>query len=128
MATEFTVKLENRPGALAELGHAMGKAGINIDAFHGLAIDTQGVVQFVPDDVDGATRTLEGAGISFTTREVIVVNILDEPGTLGDVAMVMASAGINIEAAYVTMQGFVVLAVDDLAGAKEVAGGMAVMK
>ena len=52
---------------------------------------------------------------------------LDEPGMLGDVALVMAKAEINIDAVYVTTRGHVVLGVDDLAGATQVAGGMAVM-
>jgi len=60
-------------------------------------------------------------------REVLVVKVLDEPGMLGDVALVMAHAGINIDAVYVTTRGHVVLGVDDLLGAVQVAGGMAVM-
>jgi hypothetical protein len=46
---------------------------------------------------------------------------------LGDVALVMSKAGINIDSVYVTTRGHVVLGVDDLAGAIQVAGGMAVM-
>jgi hypothetical protein len=55
------------------------------------------------------------------------VRVLDEPGALGEVALVMAAAGINIDSVYVTTKGYVVLGVDDLAGAIHVAGGMAVM-
>jgi hypothetical protein len=35
-----------------------------------------------------------------------------EPGTLGDVALVMSQAGINIDSVYVTTRGHVVLGVD----------------
>jgi hypothetical protein len=45
---------------------------------------------------------------------------------LGDVALVMSEAGINIDSVYVTTRGHVVLGVDDLKGAIQVAGGMAV--
>jgi hypothetical protein len=38
-----------------------------------------------------------------------------------------AKAGINIDSAYVTTRGHIVLGVDDMAGAIEIAGGMAVM-
>ena len=51
---------------------------------------------------------------------------LHEAGTVGDVARVRAEAGVNIESAYVTVGGNVVLSVDDLAGAMQVASGMAV--
>ena len=126
MAIEFTVKLENRPGTLAHLGSILGDAGINIDAVHQMSFGPQSIVQFVPANVDGAARALSEAGIAYTGREVLVVNILDEPGTLGDVAMVMYDAGINIESVYIMISGGVVLSVDDLPGAIQVAGGMAV--
>lgn len=55
------------------------------------------------------------------------VSFLDEPGMLGDVALVMSKTGINIDSVYVTTRGHIVLGVDDLAGAIQIAGGMAVM-
>jgi hypothetical protein len=127
MATEFRVILEDQPGTLARLGGVLGDAGVNIEAIHGVSLAGRGFVQFVPGDPSQAARALEAAGISYTKREVLIVRILDEPGTLGDVALVMSKAGINIDSVYVTTGAHVVLGVDDLAGATQVAGGMAVM-
>ena len=127
MATEFTVMLENRPGSLAKMGEALGEADVNIDAIQGMLLDGKGIVKFVADNPDSTAEALNAAGIAYTTREVLIVDILDQPGTLGDVARVMSSAGINIDAVYVSLSGKVVLGVDDMAGAQEVAGGMAVM-
>src|SRR5262245_29073288 len=127
MATEFTVILEDRPGTLARLGAVLGDAAVNIEAIHGISREERGFVQFVPDDPAQAARALDGARIPYRSREVLVVKLLDEPGTLGDVALVMAQAGINIDSVYVTTRGHVVLGVDDLKGAIQVAGGMAVM-
>lgn len=127
MATEFTVILEDRPGTLARLGAILGDARINIQAIHGVSQEEKGFVQFVPNDPDKAVRALDAAGLPYTKREVLVVRVLDEPGTLGEVALVMAQAGINIDSVYVTTRGHVVLGVDDVAGATQVAGGMAVM-
>ncbi len=127
MATEFRVVLEDRPGALARLGGVLGDARVNIEAIQGMSREGQGLVQFVPNDPDKAARALEAAGIAYSRREVLVVRVLDEPGTLGDVALVMAEAGINIDSVYVTSRGHVILGVDDLVGAMQVAGGMAVM-
>ncbi len=31
MVKDLKVKLENRPGSLADLGEALGKAGVNVD-------------------------------------------------------------------------------------------------
>jgi hypothetical protein len=127
MATEFRVSLEDRPGALARLGEALGDARVNIEAIHGVSLEGKGIVQFVPNDPDKAERALDGAGIPYSRREVLVVRVLDEPGMLGDVALVMSRAGINIDSVYVTTRGHLVLGVDDLVGAIQVAGGMAVM-
>jgi hypothetical protein len=126
MAIEFTVRLENKPGTLARLGRVLGDAGINVEAMHQMSFSGESIVQFVPIDVDGAVSALDKALIPYTRREVLIVNLLDEPGTLGDVALVMADAGINIESVYVMTSGVVVLSVNDLRGAIQVAGGMAV--
>jgi hypothetical protein len=127
MPTEFSVILENEPGTLARLGGALGDAGVNIEAIAGSSRDGISRVQFVCNAPDRATRGLEAAGIPYATREVLVVRVLDEPGMLGELALVMAKACINIDSVYVTTQGHVVLGVDDLPGAVQVAGGMAVM-
>jgi hypothetical protein len=127
VATEFRVSLEDRPGALARLGEALGDARVNIQAIQGVSLEGKGIVQFVPNNPDKAERALDGAGIPYSRREVLVVRVLDEPGMLGDVALVMSRAGINIDSVYVTTRGHVVLGVDDLVGATQVAGGMAVM-
>jgi hypothetical protein len=127
MATEFTVILEDQPGTLARLGIVLGDAMVNIEAIHGTTREKRAIVQFVPNDPGKATRALEAAAIAHSTREVLIVRALDEPGTLGDVALVMSQAGINIDSVYVTTRGYVVLGVDDLVGAIQVAGGMAVM-
>jgi hypothetical protein len=126
VTTELTAILDDVPGTLADLGGALGRAGINIEAIHVTSRAGRSTVQFVADDTDRAERALDGVGIRCTRREVLVVRVLDEPGALGEVALVMSTAGINIDALYVTIRGHVVLAVDDLHGATQVAGGLAV--
>ena len=127
MVTELRVVLEDSPGTLARLGGVLGDAGVNIEAIQGMSLERRGIVQFVPRDAAKAAHALDTAGIPYTKREVLIVRVLDEPGALGDVALVMSTAGINIDSVYVTTRGHIVLGVDDLAGATQVAGGMAVM-
>jgi hypothetical protein len=127
MATEFTVILSDASGTLAHLGQALGEGAVNIEALQGNTRSGEGLVCFVPDSPDRARRALDAAGFRHTTREVLIVRVLDEPGALGQVALVMATAGINIDSVYVTTKGHVVLGVDDLPGAIHVAAGMAVM-
>ena len=127
MAIEFRVILQDRPGTLAQLGRLLGDARVNIEAIQGTSREGKGFIQFVVNDSDKTARALDTAGIDYTKREVLIVKVLDEPGMLGDVALVISEAGINIDSVYVTTRGHVVLGVDDLAGAIQVAGGMAVM-
>ena len=127
MAVEFKVTVQDTPGTLARLGMILGEAQVNIEAIQGTSREQKGFVQFVPNDEDKAARALDTAGIAYSKREVLVVRVLDEPGMLGDLALVIAKAGINIDSVYVTTAGHIVLGVDDLAGAIQIAGGMAVM-
>ncbi len=127
MATEFNVSLENKPGTLAQVGTVLGDAEVNIVAIQGFSRGEESIIQFVPDNPDKAAAALQAAGIPYTNREVLIVKVLDDPGDLGDVALVMTDAGINIDSVYVTTDGHVVLAVDDLKGAIQVAEGMTVM-
>jgi hypothetical protein len=126
MATEFRVILEDKPGTLAQFGGLLGDARVNIEAIHAISREGRSFVEFIPNDPTRAVQALDTAEVSYTKREVLVVRVLDEPGMLGDVALVMATAGINIDSVYVTTRGYVVLGVDDLAGATQVAAGMAV--
>jgi hypothetical protein len=127
MTTEFTVAIPDVPGSLARLGQLLGDARVNIEAIEGFVGGGHGLVRFVPDSPERAVRALDAAGYAHTTRDVIVVRVLDEPGALGQLALVLAEAGINIDAIYVTTRGHMVLGVDDLTGAIHVAAGMAVM-
>lgn len=127
MATEFKVSLENQPGTLARLCTVFGDARVNIEAIQGFSLGGESLVQFVPNNPDEAAAALAAANLAYTQRRVLIVEVLDEPGMLGDVALVMADAGINIDSLYVTTAGHVVFGVDDLDGAIQVAGGMAVV-
>lgn len=128
MAVEFKVTVQDAPGTLARLGTILGEAGINIEAIQGTSREGKGFVQFVPSDEEQAAAALDAARMAYSRREVLIVRVLDEPGMLGDVALTMSKAGINIDSVYVTTRGHIVLGVDDLAGAIQIAGGMAVME
>jgi hypothetical protein len=127
MTTELTVMLPDGPGVLARVGTILGDARVNIEAIHGSTLGPHAVMQLVAADPDQAEFALAAAGITCTRREVLVVRVLDQPGMLGEVALVMAKAGIEIDSVYVTTRGHIVLGVDDVDGAIQVAGGLAVM-
>ena len=114
MSKDLTVTLEDHPGALADLGEALGKASINIDGLCGIPGGGKGVVHFLVEDVAGARRALEDVGIHVEGEsDVLVVDVQDRPGELGKTCRKIADAGVNINLTYFSMKGLVV-GVDDL--------------
>jgi hypothetical protein len=109
MLTEVVVKLEDRIGALADLGELLGGEGVNITA---LAV----------------VRVAEGRALAHLVlepvREVLSVTLEDEPGALGRYCRLLANASINLEAVYLAGERNgakeLVLAVGDLQAARQV--------
>src|SRR6188472_2598982 len=108
MATDLTVILEDRPGQLARVGELTGTAGVNIRGLAAFTGDSHGVIHLLVDDGDvpraRAALKQEGMGIA-DEREVLVVDIEDRPGTLGELARELAEANVNVELAYTTFDG-----------------------
>ena len=109
---DLTIALENRPGALAEMGEALGRAGVSIEG--GGAFE--GVAHFLFADGDAARAALESAGIHVVAvRDVLVQRLRQgEPGQLGKLARRMADAGVNIDVQYSDHDHQLILLVDDL--------------
>jgi hypothetical protein len=119
MPKDLTVVLEDQPGTLAELGEALGKAGVNIDGFCGLPCEGKGIIHILVEDAAGARRALEDAGLEVSAeREVLVLEAEDRPGSLGEVARRMAGSGVNIDLVYKATQTKLVMGVDDLEKAR----------
>jgi hypothetical protein len=122
MPTDLTVVLRDEPGQLATLGTATGDAGVNIDGMCAFTGEGRGIIHvLVADDAVGrAVAALENAGLAVADRrDVLVVDIADQPGSLGELARELSDAGVNIELLYTTFGGVkVVIATDDLESAR----------
>ena len=122
MATDLTVILDDRPGELAKLGEATGQAGINILGLCAMTGEDRGVIHalFEDDDAQRARSALEEAGLGIAdAREALVVDITDQPGTLGETARTLGDANVNMEVAYSTFGGVkLVIVTDDLESAR----------
>ncbi len=60
------------------------------------------VVRILVSDVDAAETALREANLPFSTVDVLGIEVSDEPGALGKVAIRLADAEINVEYAYAT--------------------------
>ena len=119
---DLAIILENRPGALAEMGEALGRAGVSVEGGGAWVVDGRGVAHFLFADGAAARRALEAAGIQvLAEREVLVQRLKqDVPGQLGLLTRQMAEAGVNIEVLYSDHDHRLILVVDDLARGREV--------
>jgi hypothetical protein len=122
MATDITLILRDRPGELARLGEATGEAGVNIEGMCAMTGEGRGVIHILVADekVAVAREALQGAGLGVADeREVLVIDVNDRPGTLGELARALGDASVNIELAYTTFGGIkLVVATDDLESAR----------
>jgi hypothetical protein len=120
MATDLTLYLDDQPGELARVGDLLGEAGSNIAGL--CALTTGGglaEVHILVEDPTPAFEALQGAGIKIASeQEVVVLDMEDRPGALGDVARKLGDAKVNLTTAYLATNTRLVLAADDLAAAK----------
>jgi hypothetical protein len=115
MAKNLTIELEDKPGILAELGEALGGAGVNIEGFCGYVSGRRGTVHLLVDDAAAARRALEGTSIDVVDeRDVVVLDIEDRPGALGVIARRIATGGVSLNVAYLATNTRLVLGADDL--------------
>jgi hypothetical protein len=120
MATDLTLYLDDQPGELARVGDALGKAGTNIVGLCALTTGGgQAEVHILVQDATSAFEALHDAGIKIVAeQEVIVLDVEDRPGALGDVAHKLGKARVNLTTAYLATNTRLVLAADNLAEAK----------
>jgi hypothetical protein len=119
---DLTIALDNRPGALAEMGETLGRAGVSIKGGGAWVVGGTGVAHFLFEDGAAARAALEAAGIRVLEERDVLVQRLkqDVPGQLGLLTRRMAEAGVNIEVLYSDHNHQLILVVDDLVRGREV--------
>jgi hypothetical protein len=121
MATDLRIEADNRVGQLATLSEELGKVGVNIDGFCATVADGRGVLHVLVDNAGAARQALVGAGYTIAAeREALVIeNVEDRPGYLGEMARRLADADVNIDVAYLATNTRVAFVVPDVAAARQ---------
>jgi hypothetical protein len=117
---DLTVIMEDKPGKLADLGEATGRAGVNIEGLCAMVGDGKGFIHILVRDPEVARKALEEAGIAVADeREAVVVDLHDKPGAMGEIARDLADAGVNIDVAYTIFTGVrLVILTEDVEAAR----------
>ncbi|MCD6020303.1 MAG: amino acid-binding protein [Actinomycetia bacterium] len=121
MATDLAVSVADQPGGLADVGEALGNAGINIEGLCGVGLGDRGVIHVLVEDGAAARAALEGAGLNVESEAEAIVSAIPgdvrTPGTLGRMARAVAEAGVNMRAVYLATDNRAVAVTDDNAKA-----------
>src|SRR2546421_12777117 len=101
MATDLAVTVEDKPGELASLGEATGRAGINIEGVCCFSSEGRFVVHLLVDDAAGTRRAVENGGdTSIAEREVAIADPQERPRALAGAPRKIADARADIALAY----------------------------
>jgi hypothetical protein len=121
MPKDLTIILEDRPGTLAMVGEALGKAGVNIDGICGMSFEGRAIVHVLVQDAVKARQALQANHIPVAGGiEVLVFEVEDQPSTLGKIAHKLANAGVNIHLVYMATSTRLVIGVNDLGKASSI--------
>jgi hypothetical protein len=116
MAFDLTIDIENTPGALADVAAAISDAGVNIAAATCVGAGDRAELHILVPHAEAAKHLLAISHVAVTReREVVVVDVEDQPGVLADLARKIARAGVNLDLVYVATRNRVVFGAQDLA-------------
>jgi hypothetical protein len=99
-AKEFTVTIEDKPGALGKCFLALSERGVNILGFQSYVEERESLVRIIVDDPATAKAVLGGLRMIFEETEVALVRVHHRPGELGRAAALLGENQINIDYSY----------------------------
>ena len=119
---EFTVTIEDKPGALGRCFLALAERGVNILGFQSFVEEGESLARIVVDKPAEAKAVLGDLRMIFEETEAAAVRVPNQPGSLGRVAARLGEHGINIDYSYCGLepgsnQAILVFGVDNLSKA-----------
>lgn len=93
---QFTISIENRPGAVAEIARTLGGAKVNILALLGTAQGTTGTVELVVEDTRRARKALDQAKLPYKETAAEECELSNRPGALAECLDKLAAKGVNL--------------------------------
>ncbi len=99
-AKEFTVTIQDQPGALGKCFHALAERGVNILAFQSYVEERESLVRFLADDPATAKAVLGSLRMNFEETDVAFTRLPNRPGELARAAVRLGEKQINIDYSY----------------------------
>lgn len=99
---QFTIAVQNQPGAVAEIAKTLGNAKINILALLGTAQGASGAVQLVVDSPARAKKALDAAKIAYHEAPAEEYELPNKPGALAQCLEMLRAKGVNLTSIHAT--------------------------
>jgi hypothetical protein len=103
-AKEFTVTIEDKPGALGKFFLALAERGVNVLAFQSYVEEGESLARVVVDDPPAAKAVLGQLRMIFEETDVAIVRLPHRPGELGRAASRLGEKQVNINYSYCGME------------------------
>lgn len=98
--TQLLIKMENRPGTLAQLCSELAKVAVNISGIMATTTEGAASVRILATPLPAAKKVLDTLKMPYEEQAVVTVHVTDRPGALGRITRKLADAGINIDYTY----------------------------
>ena len=97
---EFTVTIQDEPGALGKFFLALAEREVNVLAFQSYVEEGESLARILVDTPAVAKKVLGGLGMIYEETEVAVVSLPHRPGEMGRATAMLGEAEINIDYSY----------------------------
>jgi len=99
---QFTISVDNRPGAVAEVAKTLGNAKVNILSLLGTAQGGGGTLHLLVEDARRARKALDGARVSYQETAAEEYELANKPGALAEYLNKLAAKGVNLSSIHAT--------------------------
>ena len=97
---EFTVTIEDKPGALGKFFIALAQRGVNVLAFQSYVEEGESLARLLVDNPAGAKAVLGSLGMIFEETEAVVIRLEHRPGELARATARLGERHINVDYSY----------------------------
>ncbi len=99
---QFTIAVDNQPGAVATIARTLGDAKVNILSLLGTSQGTGGTVQLIVEDPRRAKKALDVARISYQETPAEQHELPNKAGSLAQCLNQLAEKGVNLSSVHAT--------------------------
>jgi len=99
---QFTIAIDNQPGAVARIAKTLGDAKVNILSLLGTAQGTAGTIQLIAEDARRAKKALDAARIAYQETPAESYDLANKPGALANCLDQLAKKNVNLNSIHAT--------------------------